>query len=134
MVKVIQILFSTLGLGMFRLFKNRSVLKRGSSARSFRSRSFFFNRSVSLQIVPIVLRTRSMRSFFFRNGGIVRDRSVRSRERTIIPHKGRPALFLTVFLANFFLATENREFIVKIKYFLNRILFSLYLTILPKSC
>ena len=35
-----------------------------------------------------------MRSFFFRNDGIVLDRSVRSRERTIVPQERRPALAL----------------------------------------
>ena len=33
-----------------------------------------------------------MRSFFFRNDGIVLDRSVHSCERTIIPQERRPAL------------------------------------------
>ena len=33
-----------------------------------------------------------MRSFFFRNDGIVLDRSVSSRERTIVPQERRPAL------------------------------------------
>ena len=34
-----------------------------------------------------------MRSFFFRNDGIVLDRFVRSRERTIVPQEQRPALY-----------------------------------------
>ena len=33
-----------------------------------------------------------MRSFFFRNDGIILDRSVCSRERTIVPKERRPAL------------------------------------------
>ena len=83
-----------------------SVLERGPSDRSFRSRSFFFNRSVlvlvPLQIVPIFLISRSMRSFFFRNDGIVLDRSVRSRERTIVPQERRPAL-VVYRASNFFI-------------------------------
>ena len=39
---------------------------------------------------------RSKRWFFFRNDGIVLDRSVRSRERTIIPPGTRPALLAVV--------------------------------------
>ena len=65
----------------------------------FRSRSFFQSfrsRSVPLQIVPIFLKTRSMRLFFFRNDGIVLDRSVRSRERMIVPQERRPALDSTL--------------------------------------
>ena len=72
-----------------------SVLERGPSARLFRSRSFFQSfrsRSVSLQIVPIFLRTRTMCSFFFRNDWIVLNNSVRSHERTIILQERRPAL------------------------------------------
>ena len=33
-----------------------------------------------------------MRSFFFQTDGIVLDNSVYSRERTIVPQEGRPAL------------------------------------------
>ena len=35
-----------------------------------------------------------MRSFFFQNDGIVLDRSVRSRERTIVPQERRPVLVM----------------------------------------
>ena len=35
---------------------------------------------------------RVMRSFFFRNDGIILDRSVRSYERTIVSQERRPAL------------------------------------------
>jgi len=48
-------------------------------------------RSVPLQIVLILLRTLSMHSLFFRNDGIVLDRSARSRERTIVHKEQRPA-------------------------------------------
>ena len=37
-----------------------------------------------------------MRSFFFRNDGIVLDRSVRSRERMIVPQERRPVLDTTL--------------------------------------
>ena len=43
-------------------------------------------------IVSIFFRMRSKRSVFFRNDGIVLDRSIRSRERTIFPPLTRPAL------------------------------------------
>ena len=36
-----------------------------------------------------------MRLFFFQNDGIVLDRSVHSRKRTIIPQERRPALAMT---------------------------------------
>ena len=75
----------------------RSVLERGPSARLFRSRSFFQSfrsRSVPFQIVPIFLGMRSMRSFFFRNDGVVLDRCVRFCERTIVPQERRPALLV----------------------------------------
>ena len=73
----------------------RSVLERGPSARLFRSRSFF-------SIVPFLFHSFTNRSnifknafyafVFFLNDGIVLDRSVRSRERTIVPQERRPAL------------------------------------------
>ena len=57
-------------------------------------------RSVLLLIVPI-FRMRSKR-FFFRNDGIVLDRSVRSRERTIVPPGTRPALVTSFFYTQIF--------------------------------
>ena len=35
-----------------------------------------------------------MKGFFFQNDGNVLDRSVHSRERTIIPQERRPALYI----------------------------------------
>ena len=59
----------------------RSVLERGPSARSFRSRSFFFN----------LFRSRSVLSH---SDGIVLNCFVRSCERTIVPQERRPALLV----------------------------------------
>ena len=44
----------SVGLGTFRIFLNSSVLEIGPSDRSFRSRSFFVNRSV---LVPFLYKS-----------------------------------------------------------------------------
>ena len=79
-----------LGLGMFRLFLNCSVLERGPSARSFRSRSFFQSFRSFTNHSNIF-----KNAFHFMNDGIVLDCSVHSRERTIVPQEQRPALIIT---------------------------------------
>ena len=51
-----------------------------------------------------------MRSFFFRNDGIVLYRSVRSRERTIVHQERRPALVaVAVCVMEFYRKTNYRK-------------------------
>ena len=77
-------------------FKMRSQLRTSSENKNALTISTvlfkqFPFRSVLLLVVPKFVRTRSV--LFFRNDGIVLDRSVRSQERTIVPPGTRPALF-----------------------------------------
>ena len=65
-------------------------IKRSNSIW-FRTHSWFKMHSVLLLIVPIFLRTHSMRSFFFWYDPIVGDSFVCSCERTIIPQEKLPA-------------------------------------------
>ena len=90
----------------------RSVLERGPSARSFRSRSVFsivpfctlhdFKRSFqkflfrSFKNRSNIFRNAFYAFVLFRNVGIVLDCSVRSCERTIVHQEQRPALVFSL--------------------------------------
>ena len=50
-----------------------------------------------------------MHSFFFRNNGIVLDRSVRSRERTIVPQERRPAYSQSMILKTEIESSQIRD-------------------------
>ena len=65
-------------------------------------------------MVPIFLRMRSNRSFFFQNDGIDLDRSVRSQERMIVSPGTRPALTKTTKLNGPTFIMETHKTLVKV--------------------